>query len=112
MIKGMHGIFFTPEAEAARAFIQEKLGFSHVDAGRGWLIFELPKAEFAIHPGNDTHHEISFWCDDLEETVKELRANGVRFLKPIENAGFGPVTTFELPGGVEVMLYEPSHAQP
>ena len=33
MIKGMHGIFFTPEAEAARAFIQEKLGFRTLTQG-------------------------------------------------------------------------------
>ena len=47
MITGMHGIFFTPEAEEARSFVQEKLGFSHVDVGGGWLIFAAPKAEFA-----------------------------------------------------------------
>ena len=56
MIKGMHGIVFTPEAEAARAFTKDKLGFAHVDAGDGWLIFDIPKTEFAFHPGTDTHH--------------------------------------------------------
>ena len=60
MIKGMHGVFFTPSAEEARAFVQEKLGFSSADAGDGWLIFSVPQAEFAFHPGDDTHHEIAF----------------------------------------------------
>ena len=79
MIKGMHGMLFTPEAAAARAFIRERLGFPHVDAGEEWLIFDVPmtmpelhhrfsldcaaparQAELAVHPGSDTHHELSF----------------------------------------------------
>jgi catechol 2,3-dioxygenase-like lactoylglutathione lyase family enzyme len=112
MIKGMHGIVFTPEAEEARAFTKDKLGFDHVDAGDGWLIFDVPKAEFAFHPGTDTHHEISFWCDDIEATMTELGAKGVEFKSPVQDQGFGLVTTFAMPGGAEVMLYEPKHPQP
>ncbi len=112
MIKGMHGMFFTPEAAAARAFIRERLGFPHVDAGEGWLIFDVPQAEFAVHPGSDTHHELSFWCDDIEQTVEELAAKGVSFRTPIEDQGWGLVATFELPGSSEVMLYQPKHRQP
>ena len=112
MIKGMHGIFFTPQAEAARTFIRDKRGFPHVDAGDGWLIFDVPKAEFGVHPGDDTHHEISFWCDDIEGTVKELQDKGVIFNDPIRDEGFGLVTKFHLPGDVEVLLYEPRHPQP
>ena len=112
MIKGMHGIFFTSMAEEARAFVQEKLGFSHVDAGHGWLIFGVPQAEFAFHPGNDTHHEMAFWCDDIEATMADLQGKGVTFTSAIVDEPYGRVTTFEFPGGVEVMLYEPRHAQP
>ena len=112
MIKGMHGTFFTPEAEAMRAFIKDRLGFPHVDAGQGWLIFDVPNAEVGVHPGEDTHHEVSFWCDDIENTVKELQEDGVRFKSPITDQGFGLVTSFEMPGGVDVMLYEPRHPQP
>lgn len=112
MIKGMHGLFFTPEAEAARTFIRDKLGFDHVDSGDGWLIFGVPRAEFGVHPGSDTHHEISFWCDNIQETVEHLEGKGVTFKTPVEDRGFGLVTTFELPGGVEVVLYEPRHSQP
>jgi catechol 2,3-dioxygenase-like lactoylglutathione lyase family enzyme len=112
MIKGMHCIFYTPEAEAARVFIKDRLGFPHVDAGDGWLIFDVPSAEVAVHPGDDTHHQISFWCDDIKSTVQELQGNGVNFKSPITDQGFGLVTTFEMPGGVEVQLYEPKHPQP
>jgi len=112
MIKGIHGLFYTPEAEEARAFIRDKLGFEHVDAGDGWLIFGVPKAEFGVHPSETTRHELSFWCDDIEETVRSLEAKGVRFKTPIRDDGYGLVTTLEIPGGLEVMLYEPRHPQP
>ena len=114
MIKGMHGMLFTPEAAAARAFIRERLGFPHVDAGEEWLIFDVPMTmpELAVHPGSDTHHELSFWCDDIGQTVEELAAKGVSFRTPMADQGWGLVTTFELPGGNQVMLYQPKHPQP
>lgn len=110
MIQGMHGTFFTPEAEAVRAFIRDKLGFPHVDAGDGWLIFRVPRAEVGVHPGDDTHHEISFWCDNIDHTVKELQEKGVSFKSSITDQGFARVAYFEMPGGVDAMLYE--HPKP
>jgi catechol 2,3-dioxygenase-like lactoylglutathione lyase family enzyme len=76
MIKGMHGLFFTPKAEEARDFLKDKLGLPFVDGGGGWLIFGIPMAEAAVHPADETRHEISFWCDDIETTVAELRDRG------------------------------------
>ncbi len=108
----MHGVFYSPQAEAARAFIGEKLGFPHVDTGDGWLIFNVPQAEFAVHPGDDTHHEITFWCDEIEGTIAELQERGVVFKSPVADQGWGRVTRSEMPGGVDVMLYEPKHPQP
>lgn len=112
MIRGMHGLFYSPQAEAARAFFRDKLQLPHVDAGDGWLIFAVPKAEFGIHPGETPKHELSFWCDDIEATVAELKQRGVEFKTPVTDQGYGLSTTFELPGGVPVQLYEPRHAQP
>ena len=115
MIQGMHGLFYTSKPEEARQFIAEKLGFDHVDAGDGWLIFDVPDAEVGVHPvGEDAepHHGISFWCDDIESTVAELKERGVEFTSPVEDRGWGLVTFFEIPGGVKVKLYEPQHDQP
>lgn len=112
MIKGMHGLFYTPQAEEARAFIKDKLGFKYVDAGEGWLIFKMPAAELAVHPDEGTHHQISFWCDDIDTTVTDLKAKGVTFLSPIEEEMWGRITYFEIPGSVKVLLYEPKHPQP
>lgn len=115
MIEGMQGLFFTEETEEAREFLREKLDFEHVDAGDGWLIFAVPEAEVAVHPlmdADEGFHQLSFWCDDIEETVRELEERGVTFTEPIADEGFGLTTMFEIPGGVPVQLYEPKHEQP
>ena len=62
----------------------------------------ISKTEFAFHPGTDTHHKISFWCNDIEATMTELRAKGVEFKSPVQDQGFGLVATFAMPGGAEV----------
>ena len=110
VITGVHAIIYNPDAEGVRAFFRDTLGFSAVDAGGGWLIFALPPAELGVHPIDEGgHHELYLMCDDIEQTVKELEAKGVEFPKPIENAGFGLVTRFTIPGGAEVALYQPRH---
>ena len=45
----------------------------------------------------------------LDATVKELRGKGVEVRGDPEDEGFGITTTLVLPGGLEVMLYEPRH---
>ncbi len=44
--------------------------------------------------------------------MTDLRAKGVEFKSTVQNQGFGLVTTFAMPGGAEVVLYEPKHPQP
>ena len=115
MIKGVHTMFYTSEPEAMRAFLRDKLEFPYTDVGDGWLIFEMPEADMGCHPADEsgTHgksagtHDISFYCDDVEKTVAELRARGVEFDSEIQDAGFGRVTHFKMPGGVRVQLYQP-----
>lgn len=86
------------------------LGFSSVDAGGGWLIFALPPAELAAHPTDgDAHHELYLMCDDVQATVKELKARGVEFIRPISDEGFGLMTAMKTPDGGELPLYEPRH---
>ena len=113
MIRGVHTMFYTSEPEALRAFFRDKLGFPAVDVGGGWLIFDLPEADLGCHPANPAEgapsglQDISFYCDDIEKTVSELKARGVEFTGGIENHGYGLVTHFKVPGGFEVQLYQP-----
>ena len=110
-ITAAHVLLYTAEAEELRAFFRDVLGWGHVDAGDGWLIFALPPAELGVHPSDgSTHHELSLICDDVEATVEELRAKGVEFRGEPEDRGFGITITMLGPGGVEILLYEPRHA--
>ena len=113
----MHTIIFADDAEATRAFFRDVLGMSAVDAGGGWLIFELPPAELACHPGPGWGREIGqqelfLMCHDVEETVAELERKGVEFITPIEDEGWGRVTRLKVPGAGLLGLYEPRHPSP
>jgi hypothetical protein len=109
-ITGAHVLLYTPEAEALRALLRDVIGWAHVDAGDGWLIFRLPPAELGVHPSEgEARHELSLLCDHVSATVAELRARGVEIPEEPSDLGFGVGTRAILPGGVEVLLYEPRH---
>ena len=117
MIRGVHTMFYSSEADELRTFIREKLQFPFSDVGHGWLIFDLPEADMGCHPAGPEEgarpgtHDISFYCDDLDQTIAELQGRGVEFVGGIVDAGFGRVTHFKMPGGVEVQLYQPRYAK-
>lgn len=114
MIRGMHGMLYSSQPEALRAFLRDKLGFDGTDVGEGWLIFDAPEADLGVHPteGSDVPSgmaTVSFYCDDVEQTVRELSARGVEFTQEIEDHGYGLVTYFRVPGGFNVQLYQPKY---
>jgi predicted enzyme related to lactoylglutathione lyase len=119
MIKGVHTMFYSSDADALRKFIRDKLRFPFSDVGDGWLIFDLPEADMGCHPADPDGregasagtHAISFYCDDIEKTVAELEGRGVEFVGDITDEGFGLVTHFEMPGGVTVQLYQPKYSK-
>ena len=113
-IIGVHALIYTPEADALRVVLRDVFGFTHVDAGQGWLIFRLPPAELGIHPAEGTgadatQHKLSFMCDDIHATVRELRAKGLAVDGEPQDHGYGIVAMVTLPGGVQVQVYEPRH---
>lgn len=112
MITGTHALLFAHDADAARAFFRDVLGFASVDSGGGWLIFAAPPADLGVHPGTDTHHEISFECDDIHATVRDLEAKGVEFTQAIEEQSWGWVTAFAVPGAGTVQLFQPKYEPP
>src|ERR1700720_77010 len=109
MIFGAHVIVCSKDAEADRAFFRDILGFKSVDAGHGWLIFALPPAEAAFHPGEENNlHELYFMCNDLQAQMKALGNRGV-VCSDIQEARWGSITKIRLPGGGQVGLYQPKH---
>ena len=110
-ITGAHMLFYTSEPEALRATLADVFEWPSVDAGHGWLIFAMPPAEIGVHPADAPEHQLSLMCDDIETTSAELRARGLE-IGDAQDRGFGIAATLVLPGGVEVLLYEPRHASP
>lgn len=117
MIKGVHSMFYSSEPEKLRAFLKDKLGMAATDVGDGWLIFDLPEGDMGVHPSGETAKDgapsgttdISFYCDDINETVSALKAKDVEFKGEIEDHGYGLVTYFKVPGDFYVQLYQPKY---
>jgi hypothetical protein len=110
MIIGVHGLIYSRQAEAVRAFLRDTLGWAHVDSGGGWLIFALPPAELGVHPTDgDPQVELYLMCDDIEATIEELTAKGVEFTEPVSDQGFGLVTRFRIADGETMPIYQPKH---
>ena len=114
-ITGVHILLYTPEPEALRATLRDVFGWKHVDAGEGWLIFALPPAELGVHPAegptyeSGVRHQLCLMCDDVTATIGELRSKGVEVQGDPEDEGWGISVMLTLPGGVEVLLYQPRH---
>src|SRR5947207_14403558 len=112
MINGAHAIIYSKDAEADRAFFRDILKFPNVDVGGGWLIFGLPPAEVAVHPGEQNdEHELYLLCEDVEAFVQHMTAKGVT-CGPVMNRGWGLLTEVTLPGGGKLGVYQPRHARP
>jgi hypothetical protein len=108
MIFGSHVVLISTDPDADREFLDSVLDLDHVDAGGGWLIFGLPPAEAAVHPADAPGAQLYLMCDDLDAEMARLAARGVECAE-VESARWGEVTSFRLPGGAEVGLYEPRH---
>jgi hypothetical protein len=114
MIRGMHAMFYSSEAVELRAFLKDKLGWKGTDLGGGWLIFDPPEADLGVHPtekdGPDSGTmDISFYCDNIKQTISELKARGVEFTQEVEDRGYGLVTYMKVPGRFKVQLYQPKY---
>lgn len=95
--------------------------FPFVDTGAGWLIFKTGPSELGVHPTSSSEdagwqspekHEISLICDDLESTVEQLRTKGAEFTRPMRDDGFGWTIDLQIPGGPQIMLYQPRYDPP
>ncbi len=119
MINGAHVLLYSDDPEADRAFFRDVLKFPAVDAGGGWLIFRLPRAEAGIHPSEGHRKQahggrylvgavLYLMCDDLNSVIKSLNARNVS-CSPVEEEEWGMKTSILLPSGGEIGLYQPTH---
>ncbi len=119
MIAGAHFLLYSKDPEADRAFFKTVLEFPLVDLGDGWLIFALPPAELAVHPGEGEFVQMHaghpmlggllyLMCDDLSSVIGSLKSKGVACARPVE-AEWGISTSVRLPSGGEIGVYQPTH---
>jgi hypothetical protein len=119
MIIGAHVLLYSENPEADRVFFRDVLEFRSVDAGGGWLIFELPPAEAALHPydadsgqahgaGHLLGAVLYLMCEDLQSLMQSLDAKNIT-CSPVEEARWGIKTTIPLPSGGKIGLYQPTH---
>jgi hypothetical protein len=119
MIAGAHFLLYSTDPETDRAFFKTVLEFPSVDLGDGWLIFALPPAELAVHPGDGEFVQMQaehpmpggvlyLMCDDLRSVIGLLKRKGVTCANPVE-AEWGISTGIRLPSGGEIGLYQPTH---
>lgn len=123
MITGAHVLLYSENPDADRAFFRDVLNFRAVDAGGGWLIFALPRAEAALHPTDGEYRRVAhgghrllgavlyLMCDDLSAHVKVLASKNVQCAEPTAER-WGIQTSFRLPSGGEIGLYQPTHPSP
>lgn len=112
MIHGAHAVIFSQKPEEDRAFLRDVIGFPHVDAGGGWLIFGLPPSELAVHGGDENdRHSIYLMCDDINTFRAEMEAKGVE-TTPVHEEPWGSLTAVTLPGGGSLGVYAPKHPRP
>jgi len=118
-IFGAHFLLYSAEPDGDREFLRGVLGFKAVDVGGGWLIMKLPPAEIAVHPadGDFTQqhaeqplagHVLYLMTGDVKATVKTLAEKNVKCTKLL-TAPWGIQTTFRLPSGAVLGLYQPKH---
>jgi predicted enzyme related to lactoylglutathione lyase len=119
VITALHTLIYADDANAARAFFRDVLGFPATDTGGGWLIFKTGPSELGVHPRSREHHDdagqqfdMLLMCDDLDGTMAELAAKGAEFSGDVRDAGWGRVARLRVPGAGEIMLYEPKYDPP
>jgi catechol 2,3-dioxygenase-like lactoylglutathione lyase family enzyme len=126
MFIGTHILLYSADPAADRAFLSEVLGFKFVDTGDGWLIFKMPAAELGVHPIGGTNlpsaardkaqapdtgfmvATIWLMVADVAAAHHQLADKGVECPEP-HNEGWGIATSFMLPGGGRLGLYQPIH---
>ncbi len=112
MITGAHSIIYSTDPEADRAFLRDVIGFPHVDAGHGWLIFGLPPAEVAIQGGDrNNHHEFYLMCDDIGAFKQDMASKSVD-TSAVHEEPWGSLVSLTLPGGGKLGVYAPKHPRP
>ena len=115
-ITGLNTLLYSSEVDALYAVMRDVFELPHEDDGGGWIHFDCPPTtmelhpgppDFGVPPGDRVTQAVSLVCDDIDVTIEGLRAKGVEFRGEPIDVGWGKVIVMVLPGGVEMVMYEP-----
>ena len=115
-ITGLNTLLYSTEVEALHAVMRDIFNLPQEDVDPDWIHFDCPPTRMELHPGQPDFgvpagdwitHALSLICDDMDATVEELRAKGVEFLGEPRDVGWGKIIIMVLPGGVEMVMYQP-----
>ena len=110
-----------PVAEQNRAldFYTDKLGFTIItdqpfDEKQRWIELRIPKADTRVvlftPPGQEervgSFMNLSFACDDIDQSYEELKGRGVDFEGPPEKRPWGTYAKFKDSEGNQFVLSE------
>lgn len=98
-------------------FYTEALGFKVVTDqpmgdGQRWIELKIPGADTQLAlftpPGHEARiggfQPMTFWCDDVMATYKQLKAKGVEFRQEPKTEPWGIMTVFKDPDGNQFVL--------
>jgi predicted enzyme related to lactoylglutathione lyase len=120
MIRGIKFVSIpVSNQDASLKFYTEKLGFKVVTdqpmgPGQRWIELMIPGADSGVAlftaPGHEnrigTFQAISFWCDDLDATVKVLKSRGVEFAQEPRKESWGSMAMIKDVDGNQFVLSE------
>ena len=118
MITAVHTLVYAEDAVAARAFFRDVLGWPHVDAHGGWLIFKTGSSELGVHPTSGDSGEKGGRRNSTTRSLSCATTSPGRWQssrqrgqppREIRDDGYGMTTTLVVPGAGEMVLYEPKH---
>ena len=113
MIRGIHGLLYSSDPVATRAFFRNQVQLPGSDIGKGWWIFDFAEGDLGIHGtengGTAGGHDVSLYCDDIHGTVASMKSRGVKFTHAVADHGYGLVTHFKAPGEFTIQLYQPKY---
>lgn len=110
MLIGTHSVIYSRNPEQDRKILREVFGLRQLDVGGSYVICTLPEAEVSVHesktPG--AGQELYFLSDDVRGFVAEMERQKV-VCDPVQDAGWGLLTTVQLPGGARLGVYQPKY---
>ena len=107
------------DQDVALKFYTEKLGFKvqtdqPMGDGQRWIELRIPGADTGLALYTPQGHEnrvgqfqsLSFWCDDVIATAKNLKAKGVEFAAEPRKEDWGTMAIFKDPDGNQFVMSE------